>query len=85
MQRVSGAKPQHVLISKLRCHPELPAPHAKHGEALGDKLVKHGERRGTLIEVDLARPHLIARAEDISVIVQSLIRSPAASCCASQA
>ncbi len=84
MQRIAGAKPKHVLVGEFRRCPEVSACDWQNGEALGNQLVEQGERRRAVFEVICPVRSLIAKAEDISVMVQSLIRSWAGSCSASQ-
>jgi len=45
-----------MLIGKLRRRSERSSRHAKHGEALADQLVEHGERRRAIFQAELPRP-----------------------------
>src|SRR4051812_24649763 len=53
MQRVAGAKPQHVLIDEFCRRAEMRRRNRQDGKTLSDQLVEHRKRSRPLLEVDL--------------------------------
>jgi hypothetical protein len=83
MQRLAGAESECVLIDELCGRSEVSASHRQHRKTLDDQSAEHGQRSRALFRICKVRS-FIAKVEDISVMVQSLIRSCAGSCSASQ-